>query len=73
MTTLAAVPHADAADIRKTAINGGAICCIGNEGNGLTEETVDACALRVTIPMKGRAESLNASVAAAVLAWELVR
>ena len=73
MTTLAAVPRADAADIRKTAINVGAICCIGNEGNGLTEETADACALRVTIPMKGRAESLNASAAAAVLAWELVK
>lgn len=46
---------------------------IGNEGSGLTAETIRACGSRVTIPMGGRAESLNASAAATVLLWELQR
>jgi TrmH family RNA methyltransferase len=43
---------------------------VGNESRGLPEAYEDACDLRVTIPMKGRADSLNAAVAAAVLAYE---
>ena len=44
---------------------------IGNESRGLPEEYEAACDLRVTMPMKGRADSLNAAVAAAVLAYEV--
>lgn len=44
---------------------------IGNEGNGLPEEVAKACHYRLTIHMNGNTESLNASVAAAVLMWEL--
>ena len=43
---------------------------IGNEGHGLCEETIAACSNTVYIPMSARAESLNASVAAAILMWE---
>jgi len=43
---------------------------VGNESRGLPEEYEDACDLRVTIPMLGRADSLNAAVAGAVLAYE---
>ena len=43
---------------------------IGNEGNGLKEETVKACSERVKINMKGRAESLNAAAAAAILLYK---
>ena len=46
---------------------------IGNEGNGLRPETVALCGSRVTIPMAGRAESLNASAAATILLWEMTR
>lgn len=46
---------------------------IGNEGSGLTEETAGLCTDLVTIPMGGRAESLNAAAAATVLLWELAR
>lgn len=46
---------------------------IGNEGNGLTQETIALCHDRVTIPMEGRAESLNASAAATILLWEMCR
>lgn len=46
---------------------------IGNEGNGLRDE-VTACAdTLVRIPMQGKAESLNAAVAAAVLMFEAGR
>ena len=44
---------------------------IGNEGHGLSKAVLDACDASVYIPMAGDAESLNASVAAAVLMWEM--
>ncbi len=43
---------------------------VGNESRGLPEAYGLACDLRVTMPMKGRADSLNAAVAGAVLAYE---
>lgn len=46
---------------------------IGNEGHGLSKAVLDACDASVYIPMAGDAESLNASVAAAVLMWEMCR
>ena len=44
---------------------------IGNEGDGLTDETTAKCSKFVKIPMKGQAESLNAAVAASVIGYEL--
>ncbi len=46
---------------------------IGNEANGLKAETSDMADEYIKIPMPGQAESLNASVAAAVLMYETVR
>lgn len=46
---------------------------IGNEGNGLTGETIAECDRQVTIPMSGNAESLNASIASAILMWEMMK
>ncbi len=45
---------------------------VGNESRGLPEEYELACDLRVTMPMRGRADSLNAAVAAAVLGYEVL-
>lgn len=45
---------------------------VGNESQGLPEAYEMACDLRVTMPMKGRADSLNAAVAAAVLGYEVL-
>ena len=45
---------------------------VGNESQGLPAEYEAACDLRVTMPMRGRADSLNAAVAAAVLAYEVL-
>jgi len=46
---------------------------IGNEGNGLSERMLDAVDIRVMIPMPGRAESLNAASAAAMIMYESMR
>ena len=45
---------------------------VGNESQGLPEAYEAECDLRVTMPMKGRADSLNAAVAGAVLAYEVL-
>ncbi|MFM2372667.1 MAG: hypothetical protein RIS85_2389, partial [Pseudomonadota bacterium] len=45
---------------------------VGNESRGLPEDYEMACDLRVTMPMKGRADSLNAAIAGAVLAYEVL-
>ena len=44
---------------------------IGNEGDGLTDGTTARCTKLIRIPMKGKAESLNAAVAASVIGYEL--
>ena len=46
---------------------------IGNEARGLSEKAADLCDQWVKIPMPGQAESLNASIAAGVLMYEVVR
>ena len=46
---------------------------VGNEGNGLTAELIGLCRGSVIIPMEPGSESLNASVAASVLMWEMKR
>ena len=73
METLAAVPDAQARSIREVRPAGGAVIAIGNEGAGLTPACIRACRQRVTIPMRGRAESLNAAGASAILMWELMK
>ena len=49
------------------------VCVIGNEANGVEDEIKAASDLLITIPMLGRAESLNASVAASITMWEMLR
>lgn len=46
---------------------------IGNEGSGLRRLVKDNCDFLVKIPIKGRVDSLNASVAAGVIFYEVVR
>ena len=46
---------------------------IGNEGEGVSRLVRENCDFTATIPMKGDIDSLNASVAAGVLAYEIVR
>ena len=72
MRVLGAVPDASAEKITRIR-HDGVVCVIGNEGAGICDEVLSVCDTHVTIPMAGRAESLNASAAAAILMWELVR
>ncbi len=51
---------------------GGAAFLIGNEGNGLKEETAALADEYIRIPMQGKLESLNAAVAAALLMYQAV-
>lgn len=46
---------------------------IGNEGDGVSRLVKEKCDMTAAIPMKGNIDSLNASVAAGVLAYEIVR
>ncbi|MBP3435380.1 MAG: RNA methyltransferase [Clostridia bacterium] len=69
----ACVVDAAAQSVQTAGLCECAVPVIGNEGNGLRPETVAACAQRITIPMSGRAESLNASMAAGIIFWEMVR
>ncbi len=70
-TYAAVVHHADCA---VTDVRFGASCAvvIGNEANGITPQTAASCQKRITIPMNGRAESLNAAAAACILIWEMM-
>ena len=46
---------------------------VGNEGEGVSRLVREACDLTARIPMKGEIDSLNASVAAGILMYEIVR
>lgn len=66
---LAAVAHSGGeVDLRRPAA-----LLIGNEGAGLPEEWITGADARVTIPLCGPVESLNAAVAASVLLYEAMR
>lgn len=71
--TFAAVPDSTAVPVTEIDFSFPAAVVVGNEGNGLTEEAKNACCARITIPMAGRAESLNAAASAAILMWEMMR
>ena len=54
-------------------LKGPAAIVIGSEGDGMTRLVRESCDFLVSIPMKGRISSLNASAAAAVLLYEALR
>jgi TrmH family RNA methyltransferase len=72
-STYAAVPVSDAVRITNVDFSKTSVVVVGNEGNGLTQDAIQACSAKVTIPMLGRAESLNAASSAAILMWEMMR
>jgi TrmH family RNA methyltransferase len=69
---LVAASLRDAVPYRGASYAAPCFILVGNESQGLPEMYEAACDLRVTMPMKGRADSLNAAVAAAVLAYEVL-
>jgi TrmH family RNA methyltransferase len=69
---LVAASLRDATPYRGAPYSAPCFILVGNESRGLPEEYELACDLRVTMPMRGRADSLNAAVAAAVLAYQVL-
>ena len=60
--------------VRSTTLDlHGAAVIIGSEGRGVTRQALELCDRKMVIPMAGRAESLNAGVAASILIWEMTR
>lgn len=72
ITTIAAHLEGDkfpySLDLKK-----GCAILIGNEANGLCDEVSSCADVLVKIPMPGKAESMNASIAGAILIYEVVR
>lgn len=62
----------EASDIRSISLRNCAVA-VGNEGRGLTSEMIASCDGTIIIPMTPYCESLNASVAASVLMWEMTK
>ncbi len=54
-------------------LRGAAAIVIGSEGRGLSRIVRESCDFLITLPMKGQINSLNASVAAGILMYEVVR
>jgi TrmH family RNA methyltransferase len=69
---LVAASLRDAVPYRGAAYAAPCFILVGNESRGLPEEYEAVCDLRVTLPMRGRADSLNAAIAGAVLAYEVL-
>ena len=69
---LVAASLRDAVPYRGAPYQAPCFLMVGNESRGLPEDYELACDLRVTMPMRGRADSLNAAVAGAVLAYEVL-
>ncbi|MEL6877684.1 MAG: RNA methyltransferase [Pseudomonadota bacterium] len=69
---LVAASLRDAVPYRGAAYQAPCFILVGNESQGLPETYEAECDLRVGLPMRGRADSLNAAVAGAVLAYEVL-
>ena len=66
----AAALDGEAKTLGRFEVREGDCVVIGNEGHGLSAQTIEACDMRVFIPMSGYVESFNAAVAASILMWE---
>lgn len=61
------------AEIRSSNPRHPVVIIIGNEAAGISPELIALCDNKISIPMKGTAESLNAAVAAGIILYELTR
>lgn len=63
----------DGADIRSVDFSGPAAVVVGGEGSGVSRLVKEKCDFTVSIPMRGKINSLNASVAGAIMMYEVSR
>jgi len=61
------------AELWKTDLTGPIALVIGSEGDGMSRLVAESCDFLVRIPMRGRVTSLNASAAASVFLYEILR
>ena len=59
-------------DYREAVYPAPTFLLVGNEARGLPADYEDACDLRVKLPMRGKADSLNAAIATAVMAYQVL-
>lgn len=62
----------DGQDYEKVDFKGGVALVIGSEGEGISRLTLENCDVRVSLPMAGHIDSLNASVAAGVMMYRVL-
>jgi 23S rRNA (guanosine2251-2'-O)-methyltransferase len=62
-----------ASEMWETDLTGPIAVVIGSEGDGMSRLVSESCDFKVSIPMHGRVSSLNASVSAAVVMYEVLR
>lgn len=72
-TVSGTVVDKNATPINQVEFSQNEIAVIGNEASGMTEDAKKLCNRLLTIPMAGRAESLNAAAAAGIVMWEMCR
>ncbi len=72
VTTYASVLDNDAKELSTVSFGNPCVLLIGNEGNGLSADVSNICSEKITIKMNGKAESLNASMAACILMYEAI-
>ena len=74
MRVLAAVASEDGAvPVGDAELAAGCVLVVGNEGRGVSAEMLQVADGRITLPMLGRTESLNAAVAGSVMLYEAAR
>lgn len=64
---------ANGTDYRKIDYSGKVVLVIGSEGKGMKEIIKSSCDFIASLPLKGKVNSLNASVAAGIMIYEVVR
>ena len=73
LTSFASVVSTNESSINDMEFRCGSVVIIGNEANGVSKSTIEKANHRFTIPMTGKAESLNAAVAASIIIWEMCK
>lgn len=71
--TYAAALDKSAVTLTSLAVTPKTCFVVGNEGHGLSDEIISSCGNTVYIPMTENCESLNASIAASLLMWEIFK
>ena len=62
----------DGKDYEKVDFQGGTVLVIGAEGEGISRLTLERCDMTVSLPMSGKIDSLNASVAAGIMMYRVL-